>query len=148
MRLEEILSAAGRNKRKKRLGRGRGSGCGKTSSRGQKGMGARAGARSRAGYEGGQNSMLRRIPKRGFTNIFAAPVEVVNVNELNEAFEDGATVNAAALREKGLIYRQDTLVKVLGTGELNRKLTVSVNRVSKTAQEKITSAGGTVELLV
>jgi large subunit ribosomal protein L15 len=147
MKLDEIMSAAGRNKRKKRLGRGRSTGCGKTSGRGQKGMGARAGAPSRAGYEGGQNSQVRRLPKRGFTNIFAKVVDVVNVSDLNKAFEDGATVNAEALLDKGLIERKGVLVKVLGNGELQRKLTVSVNRVSKSAQEKITAAGGTVELL-
>jgi len=147
MKLDEILSAAGPHKRAKRLGRGRGSGCGKTSGRGTKGYGARAGARSRAGYEGGQNPQIARSPKRGFHNIFAVTVEVVNVRDLDELFEDGAKVDAAALREKGLIRSTGSVVKVLGAGELTHRLTVAVARVSKTAADKITAAGGTVELI-
>lgn len=146
MKLDEILSAAGANKRAKRLGRGPGSSLGKTSGRGQKGYGSRAGARSRAGYEGGQNPIIARSPKRGFTNTFAKPVEAVNVRDLEKAFEDGATVDAAALVAKGLIESPKSIIKVLGDGELKRKLTVVVARVSKTAAEKIAAAGGTVEL--
>lgn len=148
MRLDEVLSAAGRHKRSRRIGRGEGSGRGKTSGRGTKGYGARAGATTRLGYEGGQNTQIRRLPKRGFSNAkFAKAVEVVNVSDLAKWFEDGAKVDAQALAERRLISRVDSLVKVLGDGELNRKLTVCVNRVSKSAAQKIQAAGGTVELL-
>lgn len=148
MKLDEVLSAAGTHKPRKRIGRGRGSGHGKTSGRGTKGYGARAGSRRRFGYEGGQNSQLRRIPKRGFNNeSFARPVTVVNIGELCEVFEDGSRVDAQTLHDKGLVTVRGGLIKVLGDGECSRKLTVSVNRVSKSAAEKIQAAGGSVELL-
>ncbi len=148
MNLDQILSEAGPHKRAKRVGRGRGSGCGKTSSRGQKGFGSRAGSNMKFGHEGGQNPMLRRIPKRGFNNEnFATVVEVVNVSDLERAFEDGAEVTAQALADKRLISDAGATVKVLGDGNLSRKLTVRVHRASKSAGEKIAAAGGTVELL-
>lgn len=147
MKLEEILAAAGRHKRSRRVGRGGGSSRGRTAGRGQKGMGARSGAGSRAGYEGGQNSQVRRLPKRGFNNIFRVAYQVVNVQDFNEVFEDGATVDIKSLQEKGLISRPDMAIKVLGTGELKRKLTVCVNKASKSAAEKIVAAGGSVQIL-
>jgi len=147
MKLDEILSAAGRHKRPKRVGRGHGSGSGKTSGRGHKGYGQRAGAKRRAGYEGGQNPVLRRIPQRGFNNSnFAELVEIVNVADLERVFADGDTVDAAALAAKGLIDRTDVAVKLLGNGELKRKLSVTVTRASKTAAEKVAAAGGTLQV--
>jgi len=146
MRLEQILAAAGRHKRARRVGRGRGSGHGKTSGRGQKGFGARTGADSQMGFEGGQNPTLRRIPKRGFKNTFAKPVAIVNVCDLERVFDDGATVDAEALAATGLIRRADVTVKLLGKGELKRKLNVRVNRASQKASEKVAAAGGTLAL--
>jgi large subunit ribosomal protein L15 len=147
MKLEEIMAAAGRHKRARRVGRGRGSGHGKTSSRGQKGFGARTGVDAQMGFEGGQNPTLRRIPKRGFKNtFFAKPVAIVNVCDLERSFDDGATVDAKALAELGLIRRADATVKLLGKGELKRKLTVRVDQASKAASDKVAAAGGTLAL--
>ena len=140
MKLDEILSAAGKHKRRKRIGRGTGSGHGKTSGRGHKGYGARAGAKCRAGYEGGQSTIVSRIPKRGFNNFnFRTEYQVVNLVDLEDAFEDGARVDVEALKQKKLI---DT-----GDGELKKKLTVIADRFSAKAAEAITKAGGTVEAL-
>lgn len=148
MKLDEILAAAGANKKPKRIGRGEGSGRGKTSGRGHKGYGQRAGAKSKFGYEGGQNPMLRRIPKRGFNNYnYAREVEIVNVCDLQRSFEDGQTVTAEALAEKGLIGRTDVPVKLLGKGEISCKLTVKVNLASDAGVQKVQAAGGTVELV-
>jgi large subunit ribosomal protein L15 len=145
MKLDEILHKAGRYKATKRLGRGKGSGQGKTSGRGHKGMGARAGARKRLGYEGGQNPVLARIPKRGFTNApFRKEYQIINVVDL-ECFDAGSAVDAAALLEAGLIDDDTKLVKVLGNGDLKRKLTVTADRFSASAREKITKAGGTAQ---
>ncbi len=144
MRLDEILHKAGRHKTAKRLGRGTGSGHGKTSGRGHKGMGARAGSGKRLGYEGGQNPILARIPKRGFTNApFRKEYQVVNVADL-ESFDAGSTVDAATLVEAGLIQDAAKPVKVLGDGELTKALTVAADKFSASAREKITKAGGTV----
>jgi large subunit ribosomal protein L15 len=148
MKLQDILSAAGRHKRRKRVGRGHGSGQGKTSGRGHKGYGQRAGAKSLAGFEGGQNPQMRRVPKRGFNNAqFADPVEIVNVADLQRVFEDGDTVTIEALAAKGLVDRTDVTVKLLGKGELQRKLTVQVTCASKGAADKVAAAGGSLELL-
>ena len=148
MRLQEILTAAGRHKRSKRDGRGRGSGRGKTSGRGHKGYGQRSGSKARAGFEGGQNPMVRRIPKRGFNNSdFAETVQIVNVGDLDRIFADGAEVTVEALAEAGLVDRLDLAVKLLGKGELGRKLTVRATRASKKAAEKVAAAGGAVELV-
>ena len=146
MKGQENSTATGRHKRTRRVGRGRGSGRGKTCGRGHKGYGRRAGSKVRAGFEGGQTPMVSRIPQRGFTNIFAQPVEIVNVGDLDRLFEDGAVVNADALAEKGLIDRADVIVKLLGTGQLKHKLTVSVTRASKAAAEKVAAAGGELTL--
>jgi len=146
MNLQEILTAAGSNKTARRVGRGRGSGRGKTSGRGHKGYGQRAGSRTRAGFEGGQNPMVRRMPKRGFNNYnFAERVEIVNTGDLERVFEDGATVTIDALADAGLIDRTDVTVKLLAKGELKRKLTVCVTRASVAAAQKVAAAGGKVE---
>jgi large subunit ribosomal protein L15 len=145
MRLDEILRAAGRHRPRKRIGRGIGSGHGKTCGRGHKGAGSRAGAKRRFGFEGGQNPMLLRIPQRGFSNVrFRAAYQIVNVAAL-ERFESGTRVDAAALRGARLIRDADRPVKVLGHGELTRKLTVVAAKVSARAAEKIAAAGGSVE---
>jgi large subunit ribosomal protein L15 len=145
MKLDEILHKAGRHKTSRRLGRGPGSGRGKTCGRGTKGMGARAGSGHRLGYEGGQNPVLARIPKRGFTNApFRKEYQIVNVAEL-EKFKAGSTVDAAALAKAGLVSDAERPVKVLGNGELTKGLTVTADRFSESARQKITQAGGTAK---
>jgi large subunit ribosomal protein L15 len=145
MKLKDILSQAGKHKPRKRRGRGTGSGHGKTSGRGSKGAGSRAGWKARLGKEGGQNPIFARIPKRGFSNArFRTVYQVVNVGDLNE-FDDGARVDAAAMKQAGLIPDAGDLVKVLGDGELSRKLTVAASKFSASAAEKIGKAGGTVQ---
>ena len=144
MKLHELQPAAGSTTAPKRLGRGVGSQLGKTSGKGHKGAKARSGGGKRPGFEGGQMPLTRRLPKRGFTNIFAKEYAIVNVSALN-VFEDGATVTAEALIEAGLIKKVLDGVKVLGGGELTKKLTVSVDKVSASAKAKIEAAGGKVE---
>ncbi len=145
MNLDEVLSKAGKHKARTRLGRGIGSGHGKTSGRGTKGMGARAGSRTRLGYEGGQNPVLARIPKRGFTNAgFRKVFQIVNVESL-ECFDAGNRVDAAAMAAAGLIDSAARPVKVLGRGELTRKLTVVAAAFTASAREKIAKAGGSAE---
>ena len=144
MNLNDILKAGGRNKRRKRVGRGTGSGHGKTSCRGHKGYGSRAGNSLILGFEGGTNPALARMPKRGFSNAaFRKDYQVVNVEQLDK-LDDGATVDAVALKEARLIEDATKPVKILGNGELKKKLTVSVTACSASAEEKITSAGGSV----
>ncbi len=146
MKLDEILSAAGSHKRSKRVGRGTGSGHGKTSGRGHKGYGSRSGAKRRLGYEGGQTPMLSRIPKRGFNNAnFRKEYQVVNVAALEEKFASGERVDAETLAAANLISDLAKSVKVLGAGQIKKKLTVVVSKFSASAREKITKAGGTVE---
>lgn len=145
MKLHELQPALGSTTAPKRLGRGVGSQLGKTSGKGHKGAKARSGGGKRPGFEGGQMPLTRRIPKRGFTNIFAKEYAIVNVSALN-AFEDGATVTTEALLEKGLIKKALDGVKVLGGGELQKKLTVSVDKVTNSAKEKIEAIGGKVEV--
>ncbi len=146
MKLDEILSAAGRHKRSKRIGRGAGSGHGKTSGRGHKGYGSRSGAKKRLGYEGGQTPMLSRIPKRGFNNAnFRKEYQVVNVAALEEKFASGERVDAETLAAANLISDLAKSVKVLGAGQIKKKLTVVVSKFSASARAKITQAGGTVE---
>ena len=145
MKLHELQPALGSTTAPKRLGRGVGSQLGKTSGKGHKGAKARSGGGKRPGFEGGQMPLTRRIPKRGFTNIFAKAYAIVNVSALN-AFEDGATVTTEALLEKGLIKKALDGVKVLGGGELQKKLTVSVDKVTDSAKEKIEAIGGKVEV--
>jgi len=145
MKLHELQPAAGSTTAPKRLGRGVGSQLGKTSGKGHKGAKARSGGGPRPGFEGGQMPLTRRLPKRGFTNIFAKEYAIVNVSALN-VFEDGAVVTNEALVEKGLVKKVLDGVKVLGGGELTKKLTVSVDKVTESAKEKIEAIGGKVEV--
>ena len=145
MKLHELAPAFGSTKESKRIGRGHGSGNGKTAGKGHKGQKARAGRGQHPGFEGGQMPLQRRIPKRGFNNIFAEEIVAINVAAL-EAFEDGAVVDAAALQAKGIIKKADIPVKVLGNGKLTKKLTVKLAAYSESAKEKITAAGGTAEV--
>ena len=145
MKLHELQPAIGSTTAPKRLGRGVGSQLGKTSGKGHKGAKARSGGGKRPGFEGGQMPLTRRIPKRGFTNIFAKEYATINVAALN-VFEDGTTVTAEALLEMGLIKKVLDGVKVLGGGELEKKLTVNVAKVTASAKEKIEAIGGKVEV--
>ena len=147
MKLHELSPAAGSKKSVKRIGRGAASGQGKTAGKGHKGQKARAGRGMRAGFEGGQMPLQRRVPKRGFNNIFAKEIATVNVAALDKAFEDGATVTVDALLEKGLIKKALDGVKVLGNGEINKKLTVQVDSFSDSAKQKIEAAGGKAEVV-
>ncbi len=147
MNLDDILSQAGKYKKRKRVGRGSGSGMGKTSGRGHKGAGSRAGASARYGFEGGQNPAIARLPKRGFNNArFKNSFQVVNLDSL-EAFEEGATVDAEALVEARLIRDVDKPVKILGNGQIDRKLTVVANKFSQAAAKKIEDAGGQAKVV-
>ena len=145
MKLHELSPAAGSTKAPKRIGRGAGSGTGKTAGKGHKGQNARSGGGVRPGFEGGQMPLQRRIPKRGFNNIFATNYAIINVSDLNK-FEDGAVVDTAALKEAGLVKKVMDGVKVLGNGELTKKLTVCAAKFSATAKEKIEKAGGKAEV--
>ena len=145
MKLHELQPAIGSTTAPKRLGRGVGSQLGKTSGKGHKGAKARSGGGKRPGFEGGQMPLTMRLPKRGFTNIFAKEYATINVSALN-VFEDGSTVNAEALLEMGLIKKVLDGVKVLGGGELQKKLTVDVAKVTASAKEKIEAIGGKVEV--
>ena len=146
MKIHELSPAVGSNKEVKRIGRGHGSGNGKTAGKGHKGAKARSGPNKRAGFEGGQMPLQRRVPKRGFNNIFAEEWIAINVAAL-EVFEDGAVVDAAALCNKGIIKKADLPVKVLGNGKLSKKLTVNLNAFSASAAEKINAAGGKAEVI-
>ena len=143
MNITEITTLAGRHKRRRRVGRGCGSGMGKTCGRGQKGGGSRSGWKQRGLQEGGQMPTFRRIPKRGFSNArFAARYSVVNVEDLNERFQAGAHVTAVTLRVAGLLRNRGLPVKVLGDGELQKKLIVEAAKFSESARSKIEAAGG------
>lgn len=143
----QITSVAGGYKARKRVGRGTGSGHGKTSGRGHKGAGSRAGAKSLSLYQGGQIPLFRRLPKRGFSNFkFAARYEIVNVSQL-ERFDDGSSVGLEQLSDAGLIPSGKSMVKILGDGELTKRLQVNAHRFSKTAEQKIIGCGGTAEIL-
>ena len=145
--LHEITARAPRHKRTQRKGRGESSGRGKTSGRGNKGSKARVGTYIRRGYEGGQTEIYKRFPKRGFSNFqFERRFHIVNVEDLSR-FNDGTTVDAAALKEAGLIPDTKQPVKILGNGAMGKKLTVVAGWYSKSAHEKITSAGGTAQNL-
>ena len=144
MELNNLKPKKGARHAKKRVGRGPGSGHGKTSSRGEKGQKSRSGFSRKLGFEGGQMPLHRRLPKRGFTNIFKKDYAVVNVSDL-ERFDNGATVDEAALRAAGLVKGQHDGVKVLGDGELSKKLTVTATKFSKSAKEIIEKAGGTCQ---
>lgn len=146
MRLEELKPAVGSTHRKKIIGRGIGSGFGKTSARGQKGQKARSGGGVRPGFEGGQMPLYRRLPKRGFNNIFAKKYVTVNVEVLDK-FNDGEEVTAETMLAKGIISKALDGVKILGRGEVTKKVTVKVAKVSASAKEKIEKAGGKVEVM-
>jgi len=146
MKLTDLRPAKGAKSARKRVGRGEGSGHGKTSGKGNKGLKARSGGGTKPGYEGGQMPLQRRLPKRGFVNVFREEMAVVNVKELNR-FEAGSVVDVEALRREGLVKGScPGGVKLLGNGEVIRKLTVKVDRASKAAVEKVVAAGGTVEV--
>ena len=147
MKIHELPGDPGRRQKRKRVGRGTGSGLGKTSGKGHKGHQARQGGPgggNSSRFEGGQTPLTRRLPKRGFNNPFRIEYQVVNVGQLN-AFDEGSTVDAAALRAKGLIGTTRKPVKLLSDGALERKLTVKVDRASKTAAEAVTAKGGSIE---
>ena len=146
MKLHELSPVPGSTQVGKRKGRGPGSGNGKTAGRGHKGQWARSGGGVRVGFEGGQMPLVRRLPKRGFNNIFAKPLEAINLTALNK-FEDGATVNVCDLLEKGILSKCEHGVKVLGNGKINKKLTVRANAFSATAKAKIEEAGGKAEVV-
>lgn len=146
MKLHELQPAEGSRKVRNRVGRGTSSGNGKTSGRGQKGQKARSGGSIRPGFEGGQTPLFRRLPKRGFTNINAKEYALVNLDQLNR-FEDGAEVTPAALKEAGIIRAEKSGVKVLGNGELTKKLTVKAAKFSKSAEAAITAKGGSIEVI-
>ncbi|HOM02987.1 MAG TPA: 50S ribosomal protein L15 [Acetivibrio sp.] len=146
MKLFELQPAPGSKKLPKRKGRGHGTGNGKTAGKGHKGQNARAGGGVRPGFEGGQMPLYRRIPKRGFNNIFAKVYTEVNVSALN-VFDNGTVVTQELLKEKGIIKKINDGVAILGNGELTKKLTVKAARFTKTASEKIEAAGGKVEVI-
>lgn len=146
MKLHELKPAAGSVKDPMRKGRGVGSGKGKTAGRGHKGQKARSGGGVRPGFEGGQMPLTRRLPKRGFTNIFAKVYSIVNLKDL-EVFEPDTTVTPELLMEYGIIKKLNDGVKVLGEGELTKKLTVQAHKFSKSAQEKIEALGGKAEVI-
>ena len=146
MKLHDLQSPAGAVHKPKRVGRGTGSGHGKTSTRGHKGQKARSGGGVRPGFEGGQMPLQRRIPKRGFTNIFKKTYSIVNVKDL-ERFEDDTVVTPALLMENGLIKSVQDGVKILGDGELTKRLVVKAHKVSQTAESKISARGGQIEVI-
>lgn len=149
MIISDVHQGITKHKRRKRIGRGIGSGHGKTSGRGHKGDGSRSGSRTRRGFAGGQMPLARLIAKRGFNNNqFAAKILEINVAALESKFDAGATVNLESLAEHGLAKGRFDVIKILGNGDLNKKLTVQAHRFSKSAEAKIAAAGGTVEKLV
>jgi large subunit ribosomal protein L15 len=146
MKIHELAPAEGSRKKRKRVGRGPGSGHGKTSCRGHKGQKARSGGGTRPGFEGGQMPLHRRLPKRGFTNIFKKQYNIINIRDLNR-FAPNSSLDQEALKEVRLIKSERDGVKLLGSGEISFPLIIKVHKVSKTAKEKIESAGGTVEII-
>ncbi len=146
MKLNELKPTEGARFTTKRLGRGQGSGQGKTAGKGHKGQNARSGGGVAIGFEGGQTPLYKRIPMRGFTNMNRKEYAIVNVEALN-CFDDGATVDFALLKEKGLVKKKLDGLKILGNGKLEKKLTIRANKFTKSAQKAIEEAGGTVEVL-
>ena len=146
MKLNELSPAKGSRKNRKRLGRGVGSGTGKTAGRGTKGHNSRSGGGVRPGYEGGQMPIHRRLPKRGFTNIFADRIATINIRDFKQ-FESGSVVDEAALVGSGLVKGVRDGIKLLGQGEIDYPLSVKVNKISESARKKIEAAGGSVEVV-
>lgn len=144
----EITAIVGAKKKRRRVGRGKGSGHGKTSGRGHKGCGQRAGGGARVAYEGGQMPLFRRLPKRGFNNYnFERRYEIVNVSQLESFFDEGTVISIEALASAGLVDSVQSKVKILGDGELTKKLSVSAQKFSKSAADKISGCGGTVKVV-
>lgn len=146
MKLHELKSAEGSRKSRNRVGRGTSSGNGKTAGRGQKGQKARSGGKVRLGFEGGQTPLFRRMPKRGFLNTNAKEYAIVNLDQLN-IFEDGTEVTPDLLKETGVVRSEKSGIKILGNGELTKKLTVKAAKFSKSAEVAITSKGGSIEVI-
>lgn len=146
MKLYELSPAPNSNKKAYRKGRGAGSGNGKTSGKGHKGQNARSGGGVRPGFEGGQMPLYRRLPKRGFTNIFSTKYAVINIRDLEKCFEDNATIDTQAIINSGLVKKVLAGIKLLGNGELSKKFNVTVAAFSKSAKEKIEKAGGRIEV--
>ncbi len=146
MKLHELKPNPGSTRKRKRLGRGTATGQGKTAGRGMNGQGSRSGGGTRPGFEGGNMPLYRRLPKRGFTNIFGTQYAELNVEDLNQ-FEDGAEITPELLKSEGILKKQLDGVKILGNGELAKKLTVKAHKFSKSAVEKIEAAGGKVEVI-
>ncbi|HHB76773.1 MAG TPA: 50S ribosomal protein L15 [Desulfobulbus sp.] len=144
MKLNNLSPEKGARRNNKRVGRGPGSGLGKTAGRGHKGARSRSGYSQKPGFEGGQMPLHRRLPKRGFTNIFRAQYTILSLSDLNR-FEEGSIVDHDALVNEGLVGKKDTLVKILANGEITKPLTVDVDKVSRGAAEKIAAAGGSVK---
>jgi len=144
MQLHDLAPAPGSRKNRKKVGRGPGSGMGKTSTRGHKGLKARSGGNVRPGFEGGQMPIYRRLPKRGFFNIFKTNNAILNITDLDR-FEDGATIDIDSLRDAGMVKGRVDGVKILGMGEITKKFLLKNILVSKTAKEKIESTGGSIE---
>jgi large subunit ribosomal protein L15 len=147
MGLNNLKPAEGSKFNRKRVGRGPGSGNGKTAGRGYKGAQSRSGWKYKRGFEGGQMPLHRRVPKRGFTNIFRTEYDVVNLDQLEKLFEKGATVTVDSLRDAGIVSSRTALVKVLGRGEVTKALTVQAHKFSGKAAEKLTAAGGKAEAI-
>ncbi len=147
MKLHELKPNEGSVQTRKRVGRGPGSGLGKTSGKGHKGQNARSGGGVRPGFEGGQLPLFRRLPKRGFNNYeFRTEYAIVNVGDLND-FKDGSVIELSNLKESGLVKKEKDGIKILGNGELTKKLTVKANKFSNTARVKIENAGGKIEVI-
>lgn len=147
MKLYELSPAEGSKKSSKRVGRGHGSGWGKTAGKGHKGQKARSGGNTRPGFEGGQMPLQRRLPKRGFNNIFAKKVVTVSLGVLNDKFDNGADVTVQALRDAGVVKNSFDAVKILGNGKLEKKLNVKVSAYSESAKAAIEAAGGKAEVI-
>jgi large subunit ribosomal protein L15 len=147
MKLSDLRPAKGATSAKKRVGRGQGSGLGQTSGKGHKGLRARSGGGTKPGYEGGQMPLQRRLPKRGFVNVFRKVYAIVHVKDLNR-FDAGSVVDVAALKAAGLVKQVSEGVKLLADGDVDRPLTVKVDRASRAASVKVTGAGGTLEVIV
>ena len=146
LKLHDIKPSKGANKNRKRIGRGPGSGSGKTAGKGHKGQKSRSGYSQKIGFEGGQMPLYRRLPKRGFRNIFAKKYAIVNVQNLN-CFEDGTTVTPMMVQERGLIKKIHSGLRILGQGKLEKKLTVQAHHFTQSASQKIEEVGGSIEVL-